>query len=94
MFIGSFNWNQRSLNIDTELGVIIHSPELAASFLERVTALLPDRTFEVSLNEKGKLRWKGLENGQEVILTKEPQSGYWRRFNAGFLRMMPIKSQL
>ena len=94
VFIGSFNWNQRSLNIDTELGVIIHSPEIAASFLERVTALLPDRTFEVSLNEKGKLRWKGLENGQEVILTKEPQSGYWRRFNAGFLRMMPIKSQL
>jgi putative cardiolipin synthase len=94
LFIGSFNWNQRSLNIDTELGVIIHSPELAASLAERVTSLLPDRTFEVSLNEKGKLRWKGLENGQEVILTKEPQSGYWRRFNAGFLRMMPIKSQL
>jgi putative cardiolipin synthase len=94
LFIGSFNWNQRSLNIDTELGVIIHSPELATSLAERVTALLPDRTFEVSLNEKGKLRWKGLENGQEVILTKEPQSGYWRRFNAGFLRMMPIKSQL
>jgi len=94
LFIGSFNWNQRSLNLDTELGVIIHSPELAASLAELVTALLPERTFEVSLNENGKLRWKGLENGQEVILTKEPQTGYWRRFNAGFLRMMPIKSQL
>ena len=26
IFIGSFNWNQRSVNRDTELGVIIHSP--------------------------------------------------------------------
>jgi len=94
LFIGSFNWNQRSLNLDTELGVIIHSPELAISLAELVTSLLAERTFEVSLNEKGQLRWKGLENGQEVILTKEPQTGYWRRFNAGFLRMMPIKSQL
>jgi hypothetical protein len=29
IFIGSFNWNQRSVNLDTELGVIIHSPEMA-----------------------------------------------------------------
>ena len=27
IFIGSFNWNQRSVNRDTELGVIIHSPQ-------------------------------------------------------------------
>ena len=94
VFIGSFNWNQRSINLDTELGVIIHSPEMASQMVERVIAGLPTRTFEVYLNEKGKLRWKERENGQEVILTKEPQTGFWHRFNAGFLRMMPIKSQL
>ncbi len=94
IFIGSFNWNQRSINLDTELGVIIHSPEMASQMVERVIAGLPTRTFEVYLNEKGKLRWKGHENGQEVILTKEPQTGFWHRFNAGFMRMMPNKSQL
>ncbi len=94
IFIGSFNWNQRSLNVDTELGVIIHSPKIATEMVERVTAGIPAAGFEVFLNEKNKLRWRGYEDGQEVILTKEPQTGFWHRFNAGFLRMMPIKSQL
>ena len=94
IFIGSFNWNQRSANLDTELGVVIHSPELAAQLLDVVIAELPDQSFEVFLNENNDLRWKGHENGQEVILTKEPQTSFWHRFNAGFLRAMPIKSQL
>ena len=59
-FIGSFNWNQRSVNIDTELGVIIHSPELAVQLVERVTTILPQESFEVFLNEKNQLWWRGL----------------------------------
>jgi putative cardiolipin synthase len=94
VFIGSFNWNQRSVNLDTELGVIIHSPKIAAELLGRVTAALPVASFELFLNESEKLRWKTLDNGQERILTKEPQSGFWRRLSAKFLRFMPIKSQL
>jgi len=94
VFIGSFNWNQRSINIDTELGVIIHSPKIATELVERVTVAIPTAGFEVFLNDKNQLRWRGYEDGQEVILTKEPQTGFWHRFNAGFLRMMPIKSQL
>ncbi len=94
LFIGSFNWNQRSENIDTEMGVIIDSPELAERFAEQFNALDRDRTYELFLNDDGKLRWRGEENGQEVVLTKEPQTGFWQRFSAGFLRTLPIKSQL
>jgi hypothetical protein len=36
----------------------------------------------------------GYDHGRGVILTREPQTSFWHRFNAGFLRMMPIKSQL
>ena len=94
LFIGSFNWNQRSENIDTEMGVIIDSPELAQNFAELFDALDRTNTYELFLNDDGKLRWRGEENGQEVILTKEPQTGFWQRFSAGFLRTLPIKSQL
>jgi len=89
VFIGSFNWNQRSINLDTELGVIIHSPKIATELVERATAAIPTATFEVFLNDKNKLRWRGYDDGQEVILTKEPQTSFWRRFNAGFLRIVP-----
>jgi len=94
IFIGSFNWNQRSVHRDTELGVIIHSPEIANELVGRVSAALPLGSFKVSLNESGKLLWTGTENGQEVVVTKEPQTGFWKRLAAGIMRMMPIKSQL
>ena len=94
IFIGSFNWNQRSANRDTELGTVIYSPELATRLVESITAALPQRTFQVFLDDDGKVRWKGYDDGKEVILEKEPQSGYWRRVNANTMRWAPIKGQL
>lgn len=94
IFIGSFNFDPRSANINTELGVIIRSPELASQSAELIDAALATQTWEVFLNEKGKLRWRGLENGQEVIFDKEPQTTWSQRFVAGFMRILPIRSQL
>jgi len=94
LFIGSFNFDPRSANINTELGVIIRSPELAEQFAATVDEKLANQTFEVFLNEKGKLRWRGFEDGEEVIYTKEPQTTWGQRFSAGFMRILPIRGQL
>jgi putative cardiolipin synthase len=93
LFIGSFNWNQRSLNRDTESGVIIHSPDMASEFQDRVTAWLPESSFRLSLDDSNKIVWTTVENGQEVSTNKEPQTGAWKRFTAWFLRIAP-KSQM
>lgn len=93
-FIGSFNFDPRSANINTELGVIIRSPELSATSATRMLAALPEQTYEVFLNEDGKLRWRGMRGGQEVILKKEPDTSWWQRFTAGFMRILPIRGQL
>lgn len=93
LFIGSFNWNQRSVNRDTESGVIIHSPEMAAQFVDGISARLPELSFKLSLNESNDLRWTIVEDGQEVVATKEPQTGFWRRFSAWIQKIVP-KSQL
>ena len=94
IFIGSFNFDPRSANINTELGVIIRSPELATQTAIRIDASIARQTYEVFLNEKGSLRWRGFEDGQEVIFDKEPQTTWWQRFKAGFMRMLPIRGQL
>ena len=94
LFIGSFNFDPRSANINTELGVIIRSPELAEKSAEALTAALAEQTYEVFLNENGRLRWRGVENGQEIILDKEPQTTWSQRFSAGFMRILPIRGQL
>lgn len=51
-------------------------------------------TFEVFLNEKGKLRWRGMDDGHEITLDKEPQTSWGQRFMAGFYRILPIRGQL
>lgn len=94
LFIGSFNFDPRSANINTELGVIIRSPEIATQFALIINAKLAQQTYEVFLNDKGKLRWRGFENGQEVIFDKEPQTTWSQRFSAGFMRILPIRGQL
>jgi putative cardiolipin synthase len=93
LFIGSFNWNQRSLNQDTESGVIIHSPDLATRFVEGLSAVMPETSFEVSLDESNNLLWTTVEDGQEITVSKEPQTGAWKRFTAWFLRIAP-RSQM
>jgi cardiolipin synthase C len=94
LFIGSFNFDPRSANINTELGVIIRSPKMAEEATEWLNSAVANQTFEVFLNEKGRLRWRGIENGQEVIFDKEPQTTWSQRFAAGFMRILPIRGQL
>ncbi len=94
IFIGSFNFDPRSARINTELGVIIRSPELAERVTADIDAALAKQTFEVFLNDQGKLRWRGFENGEEVIYRKEPQTSWWQRIEAGFMRLLPIRGQL
>jgi putative cardiolipin synthase len=94
VFIGSLNWDPRSAYINTELGIIIESPEIGGDFAEQIDLALSKQTYEVFLNEQGKMRWKGLEDGKEVIIAKEPQTGMWRRFKGRFARILPIKDQL
>ena len=95
VFIGSFNFDPRSANINTELGVIIRSPALAETFLQQIEANLPRQTYAVFLDQKGKLRWRGIDrDGTEVIYTKEPETSWGQRFMAGLMRLMPVRGQL
>jgi len=93
-FIGSFNFDPRSANINTELGVIIRSPEIAATVADIFETNKKEEAWEVFLNEKGQLRWRGWDDGQEVIRKKEPQTSWGQRFMAGFYRILPIRGQL
>jgi len=94
LFLGSFNWDPRSVDINTELGVIMKSPEMARAVASSIEAQRDANTYEVILNDKGQVRWVDRSGDEEIILDKEPQTGWWRRFTVGFYRILPIKSQL
>ncbi|WP_372242045.1 phospholipase D family protein [Pseudomonas sp. Fl4BN1] len=80
-FIGSFNFDPRSVLWNTEVGVLVDSPELA----EHVRALAlqgmaPSLSYQVQL-EHDKLVWVTEDHGQLHTLSHEPGS-WWRRVNA------------
>ena len=62
--------------------------------MEGIEPKLKRNAYEVFLNEKGQLRWRGYDGDQELIFQKEPDTSWWDRFVAGFFRIMPIRSQL
>ena len=66
----------------------------ASSSLERVNEALLRAAYEVTLDENGKLTWTGQSSGEEEVWTKEPETGFWTRFNVSVMRILPIKGQL
>jgi putative cardiolipin synthase len=94
VFIGSFNFDPRSVNINTEMGVIIHDPKLATKFTEAVLAALPNEAYEVFLNDRGQLRWRDTRNGAQETYDREPETSWLDRFKVGLVRILPIRSQL
>ena len=83
-----------SADINTELGVVIDSPEIAGPLYDALYAAAPRACYEPFLDEKGRLRWRVRNNGQVEILTHEPDTGYFHRVGANLGRMLPIRGQL
>ena len=93
LFVGSLNFDPRSIDINTEMGIFVHSPEIANGFARHINEDLSLHTYRVVLDDS-KLRWRHEYGDQLEVATKEPQSGFWRRFSAGFYRILPIEGQL
>ena len=90
-FVGSLNLDPRSIDINTEMGVLIENADLTGGLVERLLKNLPGFTDRVTENEKGKLRWTALIDGEEVVEKQEPQTTGWLRFKAFLLRIAPEK---
>ena len=94
IFIGSFNWDPRSVNINTELGVIIDSASMGRQASRDVNETLQTRAYEVILDNKGRLRWVDRSGARMKLLNKDPDTSWWQRTRANLGRMLPIRGQL
>src|SRR5690606_31254281 len=57
IFVGSFNFDPRSANLNTELGFVIESPVLAAEVADAFESTVPLNSYEVRLSEEGRVYW-------------------------------------
>ena len=89
VFVGSLNMDPRSIDLNTEMGVVIDSPELANRLAENIIEDLPEFAYRVELLDSGKLQWRCTIEGTEVIESKEPLSTGWQRFKAFLMKIVP-----
>jgi putative cardiolipin synthase len=95
VFVGSFNLDARSALINTEAGLYIESPKLAAQVVEFMDdGIEPDNAFHVLFDENGKLYWASEDEGKPVRYDIEPMTTGSQRFEAGLIRMLPVAEQL
>nr|WP_155736159.1 phospholipase D family protein [Pseudomonas chlororaphis] len=92
-FIGSFNFDPRSVLWNTEVGVLVDSPELAEHVRSlALQGMAPALSYEAKLQD-GKLVWITEDNQQLHTLTREPGS-WWRRFNAWMSNTIGLERML
>lgn len=93
VFVGSMNLDPRSIKLNTEIGMIIESPELAEQMIQRLENRLPELAYHVTTTPEG-TRWTTQENGQTVILKSEPSGGFKKWLMWKICGMLPIEGQL
>lgn len=97
-FIGSLNFDPRSVIENTEIGLMIESPAIAAQMTAWFDEIAGSASFRVAIgrrhNGNRRLHWhRAQDDGEEVFIT-EPNTSFWRRFGTHFMRLLPIESLL
>lgn len=98
VFVGSLNLDPRAVYFNTEMGVVLRSPEMAGHMARFFDERIEGAAFRLELtrDEKGieKIFWHGLVDGEPQVFDHEPHASLWRRFWVNFLSIFPIESQL
>ena len=98
VFIGSLNLDARSVAQNTEIGVVMESPEIAGRMTDNFDQHIDEVAFRLTLevSEQGgeQLRWHGLVEGEPVTFDTDPNTSFLRRFGVGLMRLLPIESQI
>lgn len=74
VFIGSYNVDPRSANINTELGVVIEDPLLARRFHDAIGEDLRSQAYQVVLSPTHLLQWITLEPTQQLAADNDPST--------------------
>jgi putative cardiolipin synthase len=101
VFVGSMNYDARSRWLNTEVGLIVHSPDLAAQTAQRFEAMTqPASAYAVTLQHADdaqgspRLIWSTVKQSQPVSYHKEPARTAWQRFKVRSLSLLPLDHEL
>jgi len=100
LFIGSMNFDQRSMHLNTEIGLIIDSPALAQQTAARFEAMVsPPNSYQLTLLPRDgggspRLVWRTQEDGKAVEYDTEPERSDGQRLKVKLLSLLPLDAEL
>jgi len=100
LFIGSMNYDQRSKRLNTEVGLIIDSPELANQTVARFDGMTQsENAYALSLRGEASGNawhavWDTVVDGKSVEYTQEPARSRWQSLKLRLLELLPFGREL
>ncbi len=92
IFVGSFNFDQRSALLNTEMGLVIDSPALAQRLATLFDAEVPMAAYEVRLTADGRdLEWIEQTSSGAKRYETDPSTSWFLRRQVDFLSILPIE---
>lgn len=92
IFVGSFNFDQRSAHLNTEMGLVMDSPAAAKQLADAFDTEVPGIAYALRIAPDGvNLQWvERSASGETVVYDVDPETSAWQRFQVGFLAGLPI----
>ncbi|MBM3617028.1 MAG: phospholipase D family protein [Alphaproteobacteria bacterium] len=100
--LGSFNLDPRSVELNTELAVVIDSPKIAAKIVQMFEETIgPKASYKVSLKdvdgiaESKEMVWEAKDkDGNPEVFVTDPKPGAWRSISTWFFGKFDLDDQL
>ncbi len=91
VFVGTINADPRSMVLNTEVSLVIDSPELATAITEAFSPdFLPVNSWRVTLNEQDEMQW----HSSEGTTGTQPAGSVWQRLGDALFGILPIDTQM
>lgn len=93
-FVGSMNFDPRSISLNSEMGILFEHEALVAEIRRIFAEETSSRVSYRVRAENGVIVWQDGADGAGKLLRAEPEAGFWRRAAATIIGWLPIESQL
>nr|WP_086213696.1 phospholipase D family protein [Acinetobacter sp. ANC 3813] len=92
VFIGSFNFDPRSANLNTEVGLVVESELLQEQISKSLDQFLPQIAYELKLDQNHQIIWLDHQaDGKVIELNADPNTTRFQRFSMHAVSYLPIE---
>lgn len=94
VYVGSANFDPRSAHLNTELGLVIDSPQLAANLAQSFDRDIAENVYCLGMSEDGRMHWVDARDDEPECEYVEPGTTCFSRALVALLSRLPLERYL